>query len=66
MVNFKSCFMERATDLIVGLFIIGLGLLFTVVSFTVLPVIGLFLAIPVLLFSLKFIAAPHGKSCSFK
>jgi hypothetical protein len=46
--NRISCYFERISDFAVGLFLLFVGLALTVVSFTIIPIIGLFIAIPVL------------------
>jgi hypothetical protein len=42
----------------------GVGLLFTLTGITVLPVIGLMIAVPVLGLAVVFLAAPRSKACS--
>jgi hypothetical protein len=42
----------------------GVGLLFALTGITVLPVIGLLIAAPVLVLAVVFLAAPRSKACS--
>ena len=57
------CFWERVADEALGFIFLGIGLLFLVISFTVLPVFGLFIAIPVLILAVAFLAAKRSKTC---
>jgi phosphate/sulfate permease len=41
-----------------------LGLILTVISFTVIPVIGLVIAIPVLFLAVSFLGAKKSKECA--
>lgn len=58
-----NCGLEKPLNLVVGslLFLVGLG--FTFMGFTVLPVIGLMVAVPVLALALFFLFAPRSKEC---
>ncbi|MDX1707103.1 MAG: hypothetical protein R3274_00795 [Desulfobacterales bacterium] len=62
--NRLSCYFEKVSDTAVGLFLLFLGLILTVISFTVIPVIGLVLAIPVLLLAISFLGAKKSKECA--
>jgi hypothetical protein len=42
----------------------GVSLLFTLTGITVLPVIGLMIAVPVLVLAVVFLAAPRSKACA--
>lgn len=61
--NALNCGLEKPLNFVVAalLFLIGLG--FTFIGFTVLPVIGLMVAVPVLALSLFFLFAPRSKEC---
>jgi hypothetical protein len=59
-----SCYFERVSDLAVGLFLLFTGLALTVVSFTIIPVIGLVVAIPVLVLAISFLGAKRSKECA--
>jgi hypothetical protein len=62
--NRISCYFERISDLAVGLFLLFVGLALTVVSFTIIPIIGLFIAIPVLVLAVAFLGAKRSKECA--
>jgi hypothetical protein len=64
MMNRISCYFERISDFAVGLFLLFLGLALTIVSFTIIPVLGLFIAIPVLLLAIAFLAAKRSRECA--
>lgn len=62
--NLNNCMFEKASNISVGavLFLIGLG--FAAIGITVLPVIGLIFAVPVLGLSAIFFTAQRSKECS--
>ncbi len=60
----SNCLFERFSNMSTGLILLFLGLGLLVVSFTVLPVIGLVLAVPVLVASIVFFIARRSKQCS--
>ncbi len=62
--NRISCYFERISDFAVGLFLLFLGLALTIVSFTIIPVIGLLIAIPVLVLAIAFLGAKRSKECA--
>ena len=62
--NRTDCKLERVSNLTVGLILMGVGLLFTLTGITVLSVIGLMIAVPVLVLAVVFLAAPRSKACS--
>jgi hypothetical protein len=64
MMNRISCYFERISDFAVGLFLLFLGLALTIVSFTIIPVLGLFIAIPVLLLAIAFLGAKRSRECA--
>ena len=55
---------ERISDFTVGLFLLFLGLALTIVSFTIIPVLGLFIAIPGLVLAIAFLGAKRSKDCA--
>jgi len=63
--NRISCYFERISDFAVGLFLLFLGLALTIVSFTIIPVLGLFIAIPVLVLAVAFLGAKRSNECAF-
>ncbi len=57
------CFWERVADEVLGAILLLIGVLFLIISFTVLPIIGLFVAIPVLAVAIAFLGAKRSKTC---
>ncbi len=62
--NRTDCKLERVSNVTVGLILMGVGLLFSLSGITVLPVIGLLIAAPVLVLACVFLASPRSKACS--
>jgi hypothetical protein len=62
--NRTDCKLERVSNATVGFILFGVGLLFTLTGITVLPVIGLLIAAPVLVLAVVFLAAPRSKACA--
>lgn len=62
--NRLSCYFERISDFSIGLFLLFLGLALTLISFTIVPVIGLFIAIPVLVLAVAFLGAKRSRECA--
>ncbi len=59
----SECLMERVVDMELGLVLLLLAGLFLVLGVTLLPVIGVILAIALTGVSLHFLAAPPGEAC---
>jgi len=61
-----DCLIERPANIGVAaaLMVMALGLI--VIGLTVLPVLGIFLAIPVFLLSVAFLFAPRSQECSIR
>jgi len=62
--NRLSCYFERISDFTIGLFLLFLGLALTLIGFTIVPVIGLFIAIPVLVLAVAFLGAKRSRECA--
>lgn len=62
--NRISCYFERISDFAVGLFLLFFGLAFTLIGFTIIPVLGLFIAIPALVLAIAFLGAKRSKECA--
>ncbi len=62
--NRLSCYFEKISDFGVGLFLLFLGIIITLISFTVVPVIGLVFAIPILVLAISFLGAKKSKECA--
>ena len=56
--------MERVSNVTVGFILMILGLLFALSGITVLPVIGLLIAVPVLILAGIFLVSPRSKACA--
>ena len=56
--------MERVSNVTVGFILMILGLLFAISGITVLPVIGFFIAVPVLILAGIFLVSPRSKACA--
>ncbi len=57
------CFWERIADEGLGAIFLGIGMLFLVISFTVLPFLGLIVAIPALILGVAFVGAKRSTTC---
>jgi hypothetical protein len=64
IMNRISCYFERISDFAVGLFLLFVGIALTVVSITIIPVFGLFIAIPVLVLAIAFLGAKRSRECA--
>ena len=62
--NKTDCRLERVSNVTVGFVLMFVGLLFAVSGITVLPVIGLLIAAPVLVLAAIFLVSPRSKACS--
>ena len=61
--NKFRCTAEKMTLKTLGLILIPFVLFFVVVANIVLPLVGLFLALPIIILNILFIAAPKSKTC---
>ncbi|MDA8138805.1 MAG: hypothetical protein M0036_09145 [Desulfobacteraceae bacterium] len=59
----SDCLFERASNVGVALFLLIMAAGLSIIGVTVLPVLGIFLAIPVLIGSVAFLIAPRSKEC---
>ena len=62
--NKNDCRLERVSNVTVGFVLMVVGLFFAGTGVTVLPVIGLLIAVPVLVLAGIFLVAPRSKACS--
>lgn len=58
-----DCDQERISSRTIGFIILPVGLLLGLASFALLPIFGLIFALPILILSIVFIAAPQSKVC---
>ena len=64
--NKLQCYLEKSGDLVLGLSLLAIGLLFTVFSLTIIPAIGLLVAIPALALSIPFLRASYKETCQLR
>jgi len=62
--NKNECGMERVSNVTVGFILMFVGLLFMITGITVLPIIGLMIAVPVLILAGIFLVSPRSKACA--
>jgi len=62
--NKNECRLERVSNVTIGFIFMVVGLFFAGTGVTVLPVIGLLIAVPVLVLAGIFLVAPRSKACS--
>jgi hypothetical protein len=62
--NKNDCRLERVSNVTVGFILMVVGLFFAGTGVTVLPVIGLLIAVPVLALAGIFLVSPRSKACS--
>lgn len=62
--NKTECKLERVSNVTLGFFLLIIGLMFTLIGIMIVPVIGLFVAIPVLIIAGIFLASPRSKACA--
>ena len=60
----KSCTYERISDFSIGLILLFVGLVFTFMSFVLLPIVGLVIAVPIIVLSVAFLGARRSKACA--
>lgn len=61
--NNVKCTTERVSARSIGLIMLAFGLGLSVLGFIVLPVVGLFFAVPLLILSAVLLIAPKSKAC---
>ena len=59
-----DCKLERVSNTMVGAVLSLIGMVFVLLGMTIIPVIGLLIAIPVIIMSTIFIFAPRSKACT--
>ena len=62
--NKTDCKLERVSNITIGFLLMSFGLLFVLTGITVLPVIGLLIAVPVLIIAGIFLASPRSRACA--
>ena len=61
--NRQDCVTEKWSSRTIGLIILPLALALGFLGFLILPVVGLFFAVPLFILSFVFLAAPESKVC---
>ncbi len=61
--NRQDCVNEKWSSRTIGLIVLPLALALGFLGFLILPVVGLFFAVPLFILSFVFIAAPQSKVC---
>lgn len=62
--GYFNCLFEKPVNFAVGAFLFFIGIGFTVIGFTVLPIVGLLVAAPLFGLSFVFFAADKSKECA--
>jgi hypothetical protein len=58
-----ECGYERGSNILAGVIFLGVGLLFFVLNFILIPVLGIILALPAAGLGIAFLAAPRSQAC---
>jgi hypothetical protein len=61
--NKQDCVTEKWSSRTVGLIILPLAIALGFLGFLILPVVGLFFAVPLFILAFVFLAAPESKVC---
>ena len=61
--NKEDCVNEKWSSRTIGMVILPLAVALGALGFLILPVVGLFFAVPLFILSFVFIAAPESKVC---
>ena len=61
--NRQDCVTEKWSSRTIGLIILPLAIALGALGFLILPVVGLFFAVPLFILSFVFLAAPESKVC---
>jgi hypothetical protein len=59
----KTCILERFSNFGIGIVLLLLGVAFAIISFVLMPVVGLLIAIPVMALGIAFLGAGRSKAC---
>ena len=61
----QDCINEKWSNRTIGFVILPFAIALSAIGFLILPVVGLFFAVPLFLFSFALITAPESKVCKF-
>jgi membrane-bound ClpP family serine protease len=59
-----DCKLERVSNAMVGAILLFVGLVFAIMGFTVIPIIGLLFALAAFVAGVVFLLAPRSQSCA--
>ncbi len=59
-----DCNLERLSNTMVGAILFFIGSIFALLGITIIPVIGLLIAVPVIIIGTLFILAPRSRACT--
>jgi hypothetical protein len=59
----KTCMLERFSNFSIGIILLLLSVAFAIISFVLIPVIGLLIAIPVMALGIAFLGAGRSQAC---
>ena len=59
-----DCKLERVSNAMVGVILLFIGLVFTLLGVTVIPILGLFFAAAAFVMGVIFLLAPRSKACA--
>ena len=60
-----NCFGEKLSAFVIGMVLLGLGIVFIIIGLTVLPIIGLVVAVPLLIASVPFLKSAFVEACRY-
>ena len=63
--NALTCFGEKLSAFVIGMVLLGLGIVFIIIGLTVLPIIGLVVAVPLLIASVPFLKSAFVEACRY-
>ena len=61
-----DCFGDKVGAFFVGMILLVIGIIFVIVSFTVLPVLGLIVAIPALIIAAMYLKTAYKAACEYR
>jgi len=59
-----DCKLERVSNAMVGAILLFVGLVFTILGITVIPVVGLLIALAAFTMGVIFVLAPRSRACT--
>jgi len=63
--KYLYCYLEKIGELVIGAVMLLIAIVFFIFGFTaMIPVVGIFIAVPIIALSVRFFRAPLSKTCS--